>query len=199
MSMSDHIKDREYAKFFEAFFGTTLRVGATGGVETIDKMHQSVHRGDFFSGGQVFTGVSDNASRFIMLRSELGANVHCVFSTVTRGDAISYIYEAPTITSDGTPLNLTNHNRKNIKPPEALAFHTPTIAAKGDQMNGAQLVSGGRGNQATGASDQIFDNELILKEGVNYLFEVENKAGNNAVMGLYISYYIERTVPSDFF
>jgi hypothetical protein len=194
MSLPGNIIDREHGKFFSSSFGATLRVGSERGIETLDRVHRAIHSGDFFTGGHVFENVPDGASRFILFRADASSEIHCAFSSVTKGDAISYVYEGAETSNDGTPLAMSAHNRRNIKSQESAVFHTPTITDTGLQLNGAQLISGGRGNQAVGSSAELFNNEIILKSNVNYLFEVTNRAGNNSALGLYVSYYIERAI-----
>lgn len=184
--------DLEIAKFFKNFFGTNVRVGCEGGVETVDKTHQMIHRGDLFSAGHIFESVSDNSSRYILFKADEGVEIHLVLSATTRGNARFYIYEDPQLTTNGTPLTISSHNRRMIKPSQAQVWHTPTFSNKGDQINGTHLVAGGSGNQAVGASTRLFNNELVLDSEKFYLFEIENRAGNNSTIAGYATYYIER-------
>lgn len=194
MSNSDHIKDREFKKFFPLLGAPALRVGAPGGVEVTEKAHWMIHRGDFFSGGHIFQNVSDLQIRYILFKTGTDANAEfdVVFTAITAGNAILSIFEDAEVSDNGTPVNISPNNRINQKPPQAELFFSPTVTNEGNRINGEKLLVGGRGNQASGASSSLFDNEMIINQNTNYLIKIVNVGGNNALLAGYVTYYIER-------
>jgi len=148
----------------------------TSDTRVIDSVHQKVHEGRFFSGGYYNPAVADGGR--IELLVQVGATYapHVVVSGASGGDSVMEVFEAPTFSSAGTAVVVSNHNRSSIKTFAGTVTHTPTLLTDGTPLNGAMFVPGGEKAQSTGGSGS-FTEEFVLALNTAYLFRVTNSAG----------------------
>ncbi len=149
--------------------------GKTGGVTTIEVPHHEVHEGEMFESDHIFQDVANNANADFLIQNSGIYELHTTFHIVTGGEAFAYLYEGPTISSNGTAAYINDMNRETSNIPTALTYYGPTVASNGTQLV-SSLIEGGDAGRAIGG--QIRSNsEWILKKSQKYLIRVTNKAG----------------------
>lgn len=146
----------------------------------IDFVHHQGHNGLIFQGSYATVsetdgeiGDNDNLDFLISVGDQ---DVHVIWRLACGGTSQQFLYENPTVSDNGTEieLNCMNRDRINIKP--ATMFHTPTITDVGDLLSQA-LVPGGEGGNAEGNISRQ-QTEWILAPNSLYLVRVTNRAGN---------------------
>jgi hypothetical protein len=126
----------------------------------IDYAHYQVHSGQHFMGGDLGT-ISNNGNVDYLFISDNTYNCHFLFDIASDQNIKIEIYEAPTITANGTVLGTINLNRTKTNVPTALVYKNPTITANGNMLGA--MYSIGRGAPANN------NQEMIFKKGVKYL------------------------------
>lgn len=147
---------------------------------TITEDHRLIHDGMMFSVTDLASGVANGAFKRYLLRAGVAAHFHlrkADFST-DDGPFVLRVYESPTVTADGTPSTPVNHNRVSSNVAQLAAFIDPTVSANGTQIHVHKVYgTGAPGTSNAVAASAQFDNEIILKAGFDYLFELENLSG----------------------
>jgi hypothetical protein len=166
--------------------GTTVAiVDAThGSLVGIDIAHYKVHQGlHYFI--QDWVEVSGAGSVLnLLIKVPAGKYVHFLYKLHT-GDAFTYrLYEATTVSADGTAVSAFNSNRNSANTTGITVFTGPTITADGNQIVAGQLSSGGK----TGGMESR-ENEMILKANQNYLLRVTKTTSGVAFVEYGLEWY----------
>lgn len=142
-------------------------------VTNLDYVHSQVHAGNYFTVSHFFAGIAAGAS-FDLLLICGAKEAHCISAMSFQGDLKIQLFEAPTITLNGTALPCVNHHREGVLTlvAAASAFFSPTIA-----ITGTQLLD--RFSPATGAGQAVASNirqeaEWNLAPNTAYLFRGVN-------------------------
>jgi hypothetical protein len=86
------------------------------------------------------------------------------------------LYEAPTLSADGTALPAYNMRRDATTPATVLAWRTPTVSADGTELD-VKVIPGAAGVVGLQAGEYDPDREWILKKSTHYLIKVDNTSG----------------------
>jgi len=154
--------------------------------------HLHIHEGEGFETGNMFSGISDGAQVSLLMVPEGDQLAHFLFATAAGGLAVWHLYEAPTITSSGTPLAVNNLNRfTRNKPSEWLAFHTPTITNVGTRLKSGIIPGTTGGTPAASASGGNVrgDSERVLHFDSAYLLVIQNQAGASVLVDISGEWY----------
>lgn len=155
---------------------------------TIDTVHRSIHKGEFFSGGVYLPDVADQAYVDIrVLTSTL--DVHCVVSGMSGGDSLISFYEGTTFSNIGTAITMSNHNRGSVKTSGVSVTSSPTVDSLGSGINGVRYIPGGT-KSGSGGGEGGFGAEYVLKANTAYLFRMQNIASASKRMSQMIEFYI---------
>ncbi len=148
----------------------------------IDTVHERIHAGMMFAADIVDVALVSAASLEMLVRTAVGAPVHMRISTNAGGDARIRLFEAPTTTSDGTPLALEDRNRVTDNVATTSAFDSPTVTADGTSLLDAVQPA------SKGASFEAFG-EFVLAADTDYLVRVTNLAGGAQAVSLQADMY----------
>ncbi len=88
------------------------------------------------------------------------------------------LFEAPTITDDGTVLPIFNRRRDSIITPETQVWHSPTVSANGTVIS-RWIVQG----------KHRFDSEWILLPNTDYFMDLLNRGGQDSDLSMEFSFY----------
>ena len=143
--------------------------------QVLTRNHIKVHEGKFFTGGHLFTDVTDDAS--VMIRITVGADeIHGDPFVITEGKAYGSLERGTTFSAAGTSVGFVNNNCESSNTPLTVLRHTPTVDAAGSALMTDLLINGGTGPQSVGAEAKSQE-ERILKANTEYLLTITNKAG----------------------
>lgn len=82
------------------------------------------------------------------------------------------LFEAPTVTANGTPLSSIAVNRMSTETAQTLTFGAPTISSNGTLIF-ASIIAGSRQIGGSGSVGGAFH----LKPNTSYLFKITNQSG----------------------
>jgi hypothetical protein len=100
------------------------------------------------------------------------------------GQGFLYLYEAPNLSNDGTPIVPVNFRRLGTpQPPYTLAYHTPTVVGVGTQLD-LRLIKGAATTATWGGGAYDADREWILKVDTSYMIRFLDVTGTNNVVSL---------------
>lgn len=157
-------------------------------VVTTEIVHHRIHQGFLFTKSAINLDLITNGFVRVLVRVVTGA-AHMTFTGAVSANMVARLYEAPTLTNDGTAMDLTKSNRNRFKSntPLTLLFADPVVADPGGEPLTEQLMPGGSGGNAGGGDGSAFE-EWVLKSG-DYLVELENVDGPNALASMQIIWY----------
>lgn len=156
-------------------------------IETISFVHERIHEGDTFSASYAAEGFADNAVIDFVITTGV-KQFHLTGFVSAGGDALAYLYEAPTVTGGtGTAQSLLNKNRTKTNVPNSSVLRNPTVTNVGTLLQSI-LIPGGTGGNAVGATTGA-RNEWILAPNTKYLVRLQNVAGTAQPMAMDIEGY----------
>ena len=152
-------------------------------------MHARIMKSIEFCSCHRYLAVANNASVYLLGKVHSTLNAHGDFRVCTEGKVYIELYEAPTITLDGTTVSAISVNRQDTGTAVTTMYHTPTIAADGtllcSSMCGTAGVVHGAGDQAAAGCYFLF------RKSTNYLLKVTNKKGAAADINMGYSWHEE--------
>lgn len=163
------------------------RLIETGPLATESVIHDRTHQGIAYIISRVNTALANDGSLDIVLL--VGANhAHTVFAVNAGGVCEAGVYEQPTLSAQGTVLQVVPRNRATSLPAALKARHSPTVTAVGNALFRVIVPGGGFGFAPVGGS---FSGraELVLKRATNYLFRATNISGGAAPVALNVDFY----------
>ena len=153
-------------------FGFVWKDVYTGGLVTVPIEHAAIHLGIYFSHSGVIT-LAPGAEFLHLFKTPAAGGKHIHLRTfifdATSAPLLHRLYEAPTVTAEGTARAGVNFNR-NAGASVMGLFHFPTISANGELL-GTNLVTG---TEVTGGHGASSGTEWPLKPGTYYLSSIRN-------------------------
>lgn len=140
---------------------------------TIEIDHFLIHKGVGFTCSDTDI-VPATSTKYYLIKNNSADPIHLreYLFVSTEGDAQLTLFEAPTITSDGTLCTTRNNNRASLKVERFQVFAGANIPTDGDQLEHDLLVGGKR----SGGSVSPVTTEWILAGNTNYIFKYVNNA-----------------------
>lgn len=152
---------------------------STGRVISKDFSRKVLDNGKAFTASHIDEVVADNGTLSFLVTC--GSKSLLVgYESVVGGDSQGRIYEAPTITENGTALNIIANNRSNINVGDCTFFHTPSVSDKGNLL-AKSFIAGGN-SRFTRFGGQSGLSKWIFKAGVSYYIELTNVSGASIQM-----------------
>ena len=142
-------------------------------VTSLGFRHQKVHEGLLYQAHLATADgapLADDASMDVLLfvPPSIKFGAHVIHQMWCEGLSQSYIYEAPTVTVEGTPILPINHKRNSANVAQLQVFSAPTIAAVGTPLL--------PGSWADWALPIEYEEEHILAPDTYYLYRVTARA-----------------------
>lgn len=159
-------------------------------LSTIAKRHHEIHRGNFYSIGEILTIPSEDEINFIGRIK--GKDMHLIPAIVvtSKEDVEIYAYENFTADiSSAVESEGINHNRVCGNVSESRLLSNIAVSNYGDKIY-TDFVPGstGIGGQAAGGQSKEVE-EWILKKDTDILFRMINNSTDDNKCGLFFSWY----------
>ncbi len=137
-----------------------------------------------FSQGRVFNGsyifIDLSSSSFVDILMLTGSVVPLIgIGIAPLGDFYGAVYEAPTVTGNGTPLVSHNFNRPlsdQFPTPVTQVFLAPTVTDNGDLLDEGLILGGERKDAVATSGERVG----VEKANTYYLFRFQNQSGQSA-------------------
>lgn len=140
----------------------------------VDEFQRAVHDGQAYSlsaHGQL--AAAPGVVQFLGLVGDKEVHFDGFIAQLQKGGVHVHLYEAPTVTLNGTPAPVYTKNRAKIIAATLQTFSAPTIAAKGVQIYNTLPPLTGSGVNVSPSEGNI-SGGWVLKKNTAYLFELEN-------------------------
>jgi hypothetical protein len=143
----------------------------------VDIAHDSIHKGAFFSTHNISTGLTvANPKQFLYIASQscpIPANTtqtHFRFIVSCDLGVKVEFFEAPEISSNGTPIDIINQDRNSSQPDDDSMFEDTVVTSDGTKLYEELIGSASSGG--TGGLLIRDEDEIILKIGTAYLLRI---------------------------
>ncbi|MCW8932205.1 MAG: hypothetical protein OQL19_18470 [Gammaproteobacteria bacterium] len=155
-------------------------VDEVGGLVVIDEVISNIHSG--FAFGIDASGTLAASSSLVLLGDVGDKEVHFnqIDGNFSQGNIRITLYEAPTITANGTPLTPYALNRANIQANTIQVYSAPTVTANGTSIGSKFLPLSGGGANTQPVNGSIA-NSRVLKRNTKYLMVITNETTNDTV------------------
>lgn len=174
-------------------YGAVVRIAGpidsvTGAVQGIEWEHSRIHSGYAYAYTDKVDNLSNGSSFYWQLSNPAGnyPHVRLVGFTVDGAPAEYSLFEAPTITADGTQGTPKNHNRASANAASLAIYRDATVSADGEQLDFC-LIPGAR--NAGGSGSDGVETEWILAPGTKYVIKLTNTSGGAIDAGLRLFWY----------
>jgi hypothetical protein len=159
-----------------------FRSDASGAYVSMNWDHAIIHKGELFAVVDIDADVDIAGPKYWHFKTPVSTSeyYHLDFEVSCDGGALVELFEAPTITGNGSTLAALNHNRNSSKTTDISAYYDATTSDDGTRLSVYEIGSGGGGpNNAPGKRSR--DNEFILKADTSYIIKVTTRQDNSNV------------------
>lgn len=158
----------------------------------INVFHNNIHDGIAYTVCIPFIEIVNDADAEILVK--VGAeNLHMVVEASAEGKFVIEVYEAPSISANGTPVGSHNRYREAASDPDqatAQVFKSPTVDSDAGTLLQTELLPGGTGPLSVGG-EKGRDSEWILARNTDYLIRANNQAGQAKDITIHMDWYEE--------
>jgi hypothetical protein len=161
-----------------------------GAPVVINSEHHEIHCGDSYLVSRIVdlgNGASDDI--LIIVPDEAGSGqsqklYHFLPRGASEAEVIWYLYEAPTVSANGTAMTAFNRNRNSAFTSDLEHYHTPTVTTVGT------LISTDHAGSGRGTGGEARSEEFVLKNNTKYLLRVTNQTASNNYIDWHLNHYI---------
>ena len=167
---------------------------ATGGLLVMETNHISIHAGEAFVLSGEYSTLAAGATLYMLMDSSAAAAVHFTqFAILSTGGPIEIgLYEAPTVTGNGTEVTAINKNREIATEPASITYIGSTVTADGTLLLDETILATGTGSNTIGLI-QSASEEWIFDTSKLYLWKIINN--DNGAVDLHFTFYWHEHVP----
>ena len=162
--------------------------GFRNAISVTDVIHDRIHQGTLFYANMLDQTVAAGNFIDMLIRVPTGGGAHLRWSASVGADALMTIYEAPTLSADGSSITPTNYNRRSSLTASTLIFSGPTVTAVGSPVLENVYIPGGSGFFTPGGSNTGFE-ELVLNHNTDYLARLTNISSFATVLQIQCTWY----------
>lgn len=130
----------------------------------------ALNAGLIYASTHKFFSVNKNATVSMLVKVPGNTLVYAIFDGAGEDLVEIDLYEGPTITTNGTPIDRIDRNRNNISVPVVEVYHTPTTSASGTLLVDQRISKG----SVSGPQSFSNDDKWVLAENQNYLMDATN-------------------------
>ncbi|UBF23161.1 hypothetical protein M1M34_gp010 [Haloarcula tailed virus 2] len=144
--------------------------------DDISISERKLFQGNRYSTGYFVTGLSSGATAVFYITNPDGSGVDLLLDPIRLESTVEVEVRKlknPTVSDNGTALNVINKKYDETNGNGTLAYHSPTITDRGEEFN-PEIFGGGQNNKIGGGGDVGAD---LLPEGTSVIIEVT--ANNN--------------------
>lgn len=154
--------------------------------ETVDTVHEHVHKGIAYSATILNTAVANNGKLNLVLEIPADREIHFRYHLAGGGEATYRLVRSPTITVAGSAITAYNHNDRSQEAAGTVATKDATYSDGIELFN--KYLPGGAAGRAVGDQTEL-NTEWVLKPGLTYVLEITNISGGAAAFGLTGNWY----------
>ncbi len=155
----------------------------TKAITELGHPHDQTHSGNKYLSSDVVTGIGAGATkRYLLIAPNTATRIHLltVISSVP-GSTVT-IFEAPTITLNGSLLAKLNQERNSPKIATLSVFADPTVTVNGTQLVTEEIGSGTTAGRFSGSTSADRNElEFILKQNTAYLIAITALAASTDI------------------
>lgn len=134
-------------------------------------------KGKFYNiSGTILDLPDTGATAYFLAKAPVGVcmDLHSLAVGTTAGPVLISLYEAPTISNNGTPITPVNQNRVLNIPSVTQVWGSPTVSGTGTLLQQHRIV----GEKHLGGEGESFP-DWLLKPDTYYLFTIQNISGSS--------------------
>ena len=152
-------------------------------IPIIDVDHHRIHEGHRFTVVDFDSSVAVETPKYWHIKAPNLPLIHFIYSVYSARSGTVQIFRNPTLSNDGTPLNIDNNNQNNLRTSTLLAFKDPTVTDDGTLIGGQIIGSDGDApnNKGADGGDKERVNERILKRNSSYIIKFTAVLNNTRV------------------
>ena len=141
----------------------------TNSIKCIDYAHAELHTGTHYMVRDFVSLAKNGSKNFLFVSPDTLKWDHTTIGFEAISSKVTvHLYEEPTVTTIGTPLNKRNRNRNYSNGSTLLIYEDTVVSANGTQL--AAYVIGSGKNAGGGARD---NEEIILRQNTQYLVTIQ--------------------------
>ena len=159
---------------YQELLRESLGVDLTGGVYVVDELSNAVHSGNAYSVNLKATVTTGDSTS--MLGRTGDKEVHFDHFTLSgsKGKFSIELFEAPTVTADGTPILSLNRHRASTNTASMSVYSGPTVTDNGTLMDDSTVYdTGGVGANVSQGQGGV-DADWVLAANTEYLIVITN-------------------------
>ena len=158
-----------------------------GALLTVPIEHNLVADGVVFSCFHSFLLTPAATSKWLHVKVPATHIAHMRFRFMSEAKIDYYVYEAPTLTNDGTALTEFDINRVTANASNVDVFHTPTITAVGTMIDNGMIGTNGFLSDTGGSVSPMRD--WLFKASESYLIGANNNDAAAKDFVIQLSWY----------
>ena len=174
-----NLTDNAFARIYEFMYSTYRLIGTRyRQVVTKDTLLDMVDEGIVYS--YCNSGTLGNGASALFLGKVNGTNVHFydLDVMVSTGTFTIELYEAPTVSANGTIQTAINLNRNSTNTSHLDIYATPTVSANGTLLRATKIFESGTAGKNSGSA--LVKDKWLLKTNTDYLVKITNDSGGSA-------------------
>lgn len=153
------------------------------GLSVADYIQYLAHSGYVNSVSYRWLDVADDGTATFLIQADPGSDTVAIFDFIATNNWGVDIYENPTVTDEGTPVDSHNLDRGNLDVVDSEFYHTPSTSG------GLNIYSALVGEKSGEGKDKV--GYWQLKANTYYLIVLTNKSGSVASCALSILVFAE--------
>ena len=164
----------ELFKAYQELIRESIASDPGGGTYVVDELSHAVHVGTAFTVSN--TGTIAPAATISMLGRTGAKEVHFHGFQIAASDGNMsvHMYEAPTVTAEGTPIAIIARNRISDILPTHSVFAAPTVTDVGIMLEHSHVFStGSQGSHLAGGAGALSE-DWLFKPNTDYLIQITN-------------------------
>ncbi len=143
-----------------------------GYLVSIDAEHHKIHEGAHFTCQDYDSSVDTGSPKYWHVKTpDNTTDYHYVFKVVMSDSGLVEMFEAPTLTNDGTQLSCWNNDRKSATTSTMLFYYDPTVSVDGDRILVNVIGTDGAGASGGAGGVESRSREFILDNDTSYLIK----------------------------
>jgi len=158
----------------------------TSEVEQIDRNHDQIHRGNWYSASYIFNGTWTASATIFEIRFTTGAKTVHLKPRIFNSDysQVSVIsYESPTISNRGTALIVPKNQNRNSSNTSTVQIASDVSGVSGGTTMGLSYIPGAAsyvfGTSTTDGGTFELNAERLLKPNTDYVWVITNSSSNS--------------------
>ena len=175
MALTDNTFVRIYESLFRAgrLLGTFMRPATS-----IPELNSGVHEGVAYSISGYNSGLANNGTVvFFGMTGTKEVHFLALEFTSNIGGWLIELYEAPTVTTNGTLQTPVNLNFESTNTNGMTVYAGGTVSANGTIKITKHIHPLGSGSNAIASTEQSIKSGVILKKNTTYMFKITNNSG----------------------